>query len=121
MVPDIGLMGVSGLRRRGCGLKWEGLMFEAAEGEEVVAIYPGQVVFSDWFRGYGQLLVLDHGDGYMSLYGHNRLLRADIGASVKAGEGIGEAGSTGGLSRPGLYFEIRHNGKPRDPLEWCRI
>ena len=110
-----------GQRKPESGLKWEGLMFEAAEGEEVVAIYPGQVVFSDWFRGYGQLLVLDHGDGYMSLYGHNRLLRADIGASVKAGEGIGEAGSTGGLSRPGLYFEIRHNGKPRDPLEWCRI
>ena len=110
-----------GERKPESGLKWEGLMFEAAEGEEVVAIYPGQVVFSDWFRGYGQLMVLDHGDGYLSLYGHNRLLRAGIGASVKAGEGIGEAGATGGLSRPGLYFEIRHNGEPRDPLKWCRI
>ncbi len=110
-----------GQRKPESGLKWEGLMFEAVEGEEVVAIYPGQVVFSDWFRGYGRLMVLDHGDGYMSLYGHNRLLRAGLGASVEAGEGIGEAGSTGGLSRPGLYFEIRHNGEPRDPLEWCRI
>ena len=110
-----------GQRKPESGLKWEGLMFETAEGQEVVAIYPGQVVFSDWFRGYGQLMVLDHGDGYMSLYGHNRLLRADIGAAVEAGESIGEAGSTGGLIRPGLYFEIRHNGEPRDPLEWCRI
>ena len=110
-----------GQKKPESGLKWEGLMFETAEGEEVVAIHPGQVVFSDWFRGYGQLMVLDHGDGYMSLYGHNRLLHADIGAAVEVGESIGEAGSTGGLSRPGLYFEIRHNGKPRDPLEWCRI
>ena len=110
-----------GERKPESGLKWEGLMFEAAEGEEVVAIYPGQVVFSDWFRGYGQLMVLDHGDGYLSLYGHNRLLRVDLGASVKAGEGIGEAGASGGLSNAGLYFEIRHNGKPRDPLKWCRI
>ncbi len=110
-----------GQRKPESGLMWEGLMFEASEGEQVVAIYPGQVVFSDWFRGYGQLMVLDHGDGYMSLYGHNRLLHAALGASVKAGQGIGEAGSTGGLSRPGLYFEIRYNGEPRDPLEWCRI
>ena len=110
-----------GQRKPESGLRWQGLMFEAAEGEPVMAIYPGQVVFADWFRGYGQLMVLDHGDGYMSLYGHNRLLRVGLGASVKAGEGIGEAGSTGGIARSGLYFEIRHNGEPRDPLEWCRM
>lgn len=103
------------------GLRWEGLMFAAEAGRQVAAISAGQVVFADWFGGYGQLIVLDHGDGYMSLYAHNRLLRAQIGALVKTGEWIGEAGFTGGLSRPGLYFEIRHHGEPRDPLQWCRI
>ncbi len=110
-----------GQRKPESGLKWEGLMFAAAEGEAVRAIHPGQVVFSDWFRGYGQLMVIDHGDGYMSLYGHNRALRAPLGAAIRAGQPIGEAGVTGGLRHAGLYFEIRHHGEPRDPLQWCRI
>lgn len=103
------------------GLTWEGLMFSVSEGHTVAAIYSGQVVFSDWFRGYGQLLVLDHGDGYMSLYGHNQLLHAELGSTVDAGELVASAGSTGGLAEPGLYFEIRHNGTPDDPLKWCKL
>ena len=102
------------------GLFWEGLMFESPEGVVVSAIFSGQVVFSDWFRGYGQLLVIDHGDGYMSLYGHNQLLNVELGAIVQTGERIALSGSTGGLDEPGLYFEIRHDGSPDDPLKWCR-
>jgi len=110
-----------GEKRRESGLIWEGLMLDVEEGQEVAAIYPGQVVYADWFRGYGQLMVLDHGDGFMSLYGHNRLLHVQLGDSVGAGEIIASAGSTGGLLAPGLYFEIRENGKPVDPLQWCRL
>ena len=103
------------------GLAWEGLMFDVREGQTVSAVYPGQVVFSDWFRGYGQLLVLDHGDGYMSLYGHNQLIHVELGSAVAAGQLVAYAGSTGGLAGPGLYFEIRHNGTPDDPSKWLRL
>ena len=103
------------------GLNWEGLMFGVQAGQPVAAIYPGQVVFSDWFRGYGQLLVIDHGNGYMSLYGHNQQLSVQSGNMVDAGELIAYAGSTGGLSKPGLYFEIRYNGVPDNPLNWCQL
>ena len=102
------------------GLAWEGLMFSMQQGQQVSAIYPGQVVFSDWFRGYGQLLVLDHGEGYMSLYGHNQHLQVELGKSVDAGELIALSGDTGGLEKPGLYFEIRVEGAPDDPLRWCK-
>ncbi len=110
-----------GQRKPESGLSWKGLMFKVAEGQKVLAIYSGQVVFSDWFRGYGQLLVLDHGDGYMSLYGHNQLLQAPLGTAVDAGQVVAFAGSTGGLRKPGLYFEIRYNGVADDPLRWCRL
>jgi len=103
------------------GLTWEGLMFDVKEGQSVSAIYSGQVVFSDWFRGYGQLLVLDHGDGYMSLYGHNQLIHVELGSAVEVGQLVAFAGSTGGLVEPGLYFEIRHNGSPDDPSKWLRL
>ncbi len=103
------------------GLVWEGLMFNVREGQPVSAIYDGQVIYSDWFRGYGQLLVLDHGDGYMSLYGHNQQLHVELGSTVGTNQVIALAGSTGGLVSPGLYFEIRHNGTPDDPLKWCHL
>jgi septal ring factor EnvC (AmiA/AmiB activator) len=103
------------------GLIWEGLMLNVQDGQDVRSIYNGQVIYSDWFRGYGQLLVIDHGDGYMSLYGHNQLLHVELGSAVDAGQVISSAGSTGGLAKPGLYFEIRHNGIPDDPLQWCRM
>ena len=103
------------------GLKWDGMMLGVQDGQPVNAIYDGQVVFSDWFGSYGQLLVLDHGDGYMSLYGHNQFLEAELGSIVRVGDRIALAGNTGGLVTSGLYFEIRHNGVPADPLKWCRL
>ena len=109
-----------GDRRADSGLKWEGLLFESREGEPVHAIFPGQVVFSDWFRGYGQLMVVDHGEGFMSLYGHNRELGATVGELVDAGQVIAKAAAAGQPPVPGVYFEIRHNGAPDDPLKWCR-
>ena len=110
-----------GQRRPESGLTWEGIMVQVAAGESVTAIYPGQVVFADWFGGYGQLLVLDHGDGFMSLYGHNQSLDVALGDAVAAGQVVARAGDTGGLNQPGLYFEIRYNGEPDDPLKWVRL
>ena len=110
-----------GETRRESGLVWEGLMLSARRGEAVSAIFSGQVVFSDWFGSYGQLLVLDHGDGFMSLYGHNQSLMVDIGDNVAAGQQIASVGDTGGLERAGLYFEIREHGVPTNPAVWCRL
>jgi septal ring factor EnvC (AmiA/AmiB activator) len=109
-----------GQKKQESGLRWEGVLFNSSGGQSVRAIYPGQVVFSDWFRGYGQLMVLDHGDGYMSLYGHNQDLQVGIGDIVQANQVIALAGESGQTLSPGLYFEIRHNGNPDDPLKWCR-
>jgi len=102
------------------GMQWEGLLLSAPEGEEVRAIFDGQVVYADWLRGFGLLLILDHGDGYMSLYSHNQALQKQLGEWVVAGEIIANVGTTGGLSEPGLYFEVRYNGNPADPLTWCQ-
>ncbi len=102
-------------------LRWNGLLLAAAEGEPVRAVYRGRVVYSDWFRGFGLLLIVDHGGDYMSLYGHNGLLLKQPGDWVETGEPIAQVGTTGGLGEPGLYFEIRHQGEPRDPLIWCRL
>ena len=110
-----------GNKKQESGLVWKGLMITANEGQHVAAIYPAQVVYADWFRGYGQLVVLDHGDGYMSLYGHNQLLHVDIGDTVAAGQHIASAGQTGGLLEPGLYFEIRERGEAVNPLNWCLL
>jgi septal ring factor EnvC (AmiA/AmiB activator) len=110
-----------GQKRPESGLAWDGILLGVQEGEPVSAVFRGQVVFSDWFGSFGQLLVLDHGDGYMSLYGHNQLLHVSIGSMVDSGQKIASAGSTGGLLRPALYFEIRHNGNPDDPLKWCKL
>jgi septal ring factor EnvC (AmiA/AmiB activator) len=109
-----------GQKKPESGLIWEGVLFNSRQGQPVMAVYPGQVVFSDWFRGYGQLMVLDHGGGYMSLYGYNQSLQAGLGDTVKSGQVIAMAGEAGELLAPGLYFEIRHNGLPDDPLQWCR-
>lgn len=100
-------------------LPWNGLFIDAAEGNPVYAVHYGRVVFSDWLRGFGLLLIINHGEGYMSLYGHNQSLYREIGDWVDAGEIVASIGKSGGLDRSGLYFEIRHNGKPRDPQIWC--
>ena len=101
-------------------LKWRGLFIAGQEGQDVIAVFPGRVVFADWLRGFGLLLILEHGDGYMTLYGHNQSLHKGVGDWVEAGEVIASLGSTGDVTQPGLYFEIRHNGEPRDPLIWCK-
>jgi len=101
-------------------LKWRGLLIGGQEGQNITSVYRGRVVFADWLRGFGLLLILDHGDGYMTLYGHNQSLHKGVGDWVEAGEIIASLGNTGDMTRPGLYFEIRHNGEPRDPLIWCK-
>jgi septal ring factor EnvC (AmiA/AmiB activator) len=100
-------------------LSWNGLFIAAAEGQPVYAVHYGRVVFSGWLRGFGLLLIINHGEGYMSLYGHNQSLHREIGDWVDAGEIIASTGNSGGLPRSGLYFEIRYGGKPRDPQIWC--
>lgn len=90
----------------------------AIEGTEVRAIHEGRVVFADWLRGLGQLLIIDHGNGYMSLYGYNQILYKTPGDSVKMGEKISLVGQSGGQAKPGLYFEIRKDGTPLDPTPW---
>ncbi|MFO1258203.1 MAG: peptidoglycan DD-metalloendopeptidase family protein [Gammaproteobacteria bacterium] len=90
----------------------------ATEGTEVRAIYEGRVVFADWLRGLGQLLIIDHGNGFMSLYGYNQILYKMPGDTVKTGEKISLVGQSGGQAKPGLYFEIRKDGDPLDPTPW---
>ncbi|WP_421848620.1 murein hydrolase activator EnvC family protein [Marinomonas sp.] len=95
-----------------------GVTLRAKEGEPVHAIFSGRVVFSDWMRGFGFLLILDHGDGYMSLYGYNQSLLKEVGEWVGANDTIAMVGSTGGRPDPALFFAIRHNGTPLKPLSW---
>lgn len=97
-----------------------GILIAAAEGGEVRAVSHGRIVFADWLRGYGLLLIVDHGDGYLSLYGCNETLLKDVGDWVDAGELIATSGASGGHKRPGLYFELRHDGKPMDARGWLR-
>lgn len=98
----------------------KGIEISANRGANVRAVHEGRVMYADWSPGRGLLIILDHGNDYMSLYGHNEQLFKEEGATVKAGEIIGTAGDTGGRSEPGLYFEIRRGGKPIDPRGWFR-
>ena len=100
-------------------LKWHGIFIDAAEGESVYAVHYGRVVFSDWLRGFGLLMIVSHGEGYMSLYGHNQALFREAGDWVSAGEVIAAVGDSGGQDKTGLYFEIRIDGKPKNPQNWC--
>ena len=109
-----------GESRAGGRLRWDGVAFEAPEGSEVRAVAPGVVVFSDWLRGFGLLAIVNHGDGWMSLYGSVDSIYKQRGDSVETGEVIATAGQSGGETEVGLYFEMRHNGEPRDPLAWLR-
>jgi len=101
-------------------LKWRGLFLAGREGQDVRAVFRGRVAYADWLRGFGLLLILEHGDGYMTLYGHNQSLHKQVGDWVEAGEPIAGVGSTGDAPRTGIYFEIRHHGEPHDPLIWCK-
>lgn len=101
-------------------LTWEGVVISAPMGNNVRAVADGEVVFSDWLRGYGLLLIVDHGQGYLTLYGHNQSLNKQVGDRVKQSEVIASIGNSGGNSEPGLYFEIRKKGNPVNPKRWCR-
>lgn len=98
----------------------QGVTIAAPSGSVVQAIYPGRVIFADWFAGQGLLTIVDHGEGYWSLYGRNQSLLKPVGARVNGGEAIATVGNSGGQSMPALYFEIRQQGKPSDPALWCR-
>lgn len=107
-----------GQSRDGGGPSWKGLFIRAKTGNDVRAVASGEVVFSDWLRGFGNLLIVDHGDGYLSLYSNNESLYKQPGDAVRAGDSIATVGNTGGQEEPGLYFELRHQGKPFDPMNW---
>ena len=108
-----------GTPRSDSRLKWDGVLIGAPAGTRVRAIHDGRVVFADWLRGAGLLLIVDHGGGYLSLYGHNQSLLKGAGERVRAGEAIATVGSSGGQDSPALYFAIRQQGQPSDPLRWC--
>ena len=98
--------------------RWDGMVIGASEGDQVQAIHKGRVVFSNWLRGYGLLMIVDHGKGFMSLYGRNRTLYKTTGDWVNAGDIIAEVGSTGGFETSSLYFEIRYKGSTKNPMHW---
>ena len=98
--------------------RWQGWLIKGFEGSNITAIHHGRVVFSDWLRGFGLLLILDHGNGYLSLYARNQSLLKSVGDWVYQGEHIATLGASGGFKEPRLYFEIRHNGIPQDPAVW---
>lgn len=106
--------------RKSANLRWQGVMIKASEGAPVKAVSHGRVAFADWLRGYGLLLIIDHGDGYMSLYGHNQSLFKETGDWVEAGEQVATVGNSGGFDDVALYFEIREDGRPTNPGRWCK-
>lgn len=113
------LLNSFGSRHSQGDLIWQGVNISVPAGTEVRAIHHGRVVYADWFGSSGLLLIIDHGDGYMSLYAQNQELFHDVGDWVNSGAVIATAGDTGGQREAGLYFEIRHNGQSRDPVAWC--
>lgn len=112
------LTGKFGAQREDGGLTWKGLFIRAEEGQPVKAVADGRVVYADWLRGYGNLVIVDHGAGFLSLYGHNESIAKQVGENTVAGEAIASVGSTGGALDSGVYFELRQDGKPFDPMRW---
>lgn len=109
-----------GSNKLGDRLKWSGILINTQEGATVHAIHHGQIVFADWLRGYGLLVIVDHGKGYLSLYGQNQTLLKSPGDWVEAGEPVATAGGSGGNGESGLYFEIRYKSEPQNPMKWIR-
>lgn len=107
-----------GSARADGGTTWKGLFIRAPEGEQVHAVAAGIIVFADWLRGFGNLLIIDHGDDFLSVYGNNDALLVAAGATINAGQVIATAGNSGGNAESGLYFELRHRGQAFDPLKW---
>jgi len=114
------LMNRFGAPREGGGVSWKGLFIRAAEGTAVKAIAAGQVVFAEWLRGFGNLIIVDHGEGYMSLYSNNESLYKQVGERVQPGDAIATVGNSGGQPDTGLYFEMRHQSRPVNPLLWVK-
>lgn len=110
-----------GTARADTGVSWKGIFIRAKEGSEVKSVAGGQVVFADWMRGFGNLIVIDHGNGYMSLYGNNEALYKSSGQAVKTGDTIAAVGNSGGNSENGVYYELRRNSVPFDPLQWSTV
>ncbi len=109
-----------GASRQGSSVTWQGIQLSGNEGDAVKAIHNGRVVFADWLRGAGLLIIVDHGGDYLSLYAHNQSLLRSEGDWVRGGEGIATVGNSGGQRQAGLYFEIRYKGRPTDPRNWCK-
>jgi murein hydrolase activator len=109
-----------GQSRPGGGPAWKGVFIRARQGQDVRAVATGKVAFADWLRGFGNLLILDHGDGFLSLYSNNESLYKQPGDPVRAGDVVASVGATGGQDEPGLYFELRRQGTPFDPMTWVK-
>ena len=102
------------------GQRSSGILIAGREGIEINSIHHGRVVYADWLRGFGLLMIVDHGKGYMSLYGYNQALYKEVGDWVEAGEAVSTLGQSGGQKQPALYFELRHQGKPINPKRWFK-
>ena len=109
-----------GKSRQAANIKWNGVLIPSREGKDVKAISHGRVAYADWLRGYGMLVIIDHGDGYMTLYGYNQALYKETGDWVEEGEVIATVGRSGGQLKSALYFEVRVNGQPSNPTKWCK-
>lgn len=114
------LMNHFGAPREGGGLSWKGLFIRASQGTEVRAVAQGSIAFADWLRGFGNLIIVDHGEGFMSLYSNNESLYKRTGEQVKAGEAIASVGNSGGQEDTGVYFELRHQSRPINPAAWIK-
>jgi septal ring factor EnvC (AmiA/AmiB activator) len=118
--PVVGKIVAQFGEQRAGGVKWDGVLVQTDRGSPVRSVYHGRVIFADWLPGLGLLTIVDHGQGYLSLYGHNERLFKAAGERVTAGDTIASAGDSGGSSRPELYFEIRKEGRPMDPRPWFK-
>jgi len=110
-----------GAQRPSGGPSWKGLFIRSPSGQEVRAVASGRVVFADWLRGFGNLLIIDHGKGYLTIYGNNESVLKQVGEPVRTGDAVATVGASGGNMESGLYFEIRHEGKAFDPLRWVSL
>ena len=120
VMPVVGTLKNRYGARRNADIRWRGWLIAADEGEPVRAVHGGDIIYADWLRGQGLLMVVDHGEGWLSLYAQNHSLLRGVGDRVSAGDIIAKAGASGGSETSGLYFEIRHRGEPVDPGEWIR-
>ena len=119
--PVSGAVTASFGAKRGSGPSWKGVFIKADEGSDVRAVAAGRVVFASWLRGFGNLIIVDHGSQYLSIYGNNQSLLKRVGDAVRGGDQIAAAGNTGGIEESGLYFELRHRGKAFNPAGWVNF